>query len=130
MRKQKFYSALELTVLEAQVIANTLTIEFKIPRVPITYVSYLLDDANAMYNTGRKDISIRKDRPKLSTLLHEIGHHLQFTGYDHPWGLRGNAHNEVYQKAIRRVVNRFRKVFDAPDFVYISINQILEPKRK
>ena len=125
-RFSNYYSAMILDIEDAQRIADSLSKSFNLPKASIQYCQHLFDEANGRYIPNRNQILIKKDNAKLSTLLHEIGHHLEFNAYERDW----NEHGYSFQKAIRRVINRFRKLYDDPNFIYISGRMILEPRRK
>ena len=124
----KYYSGMPLTLSQAQRISDVLADELGIISVRVEFCQHLIDDSNGLYCDDPARILLNKRRAKLSTLLHEIGHHLQHQAYDFMWG--DTVHGATFGKAIRRVVTAFRRAYDDPNFIYISGRMILEPKNR
>jgi len=125
-RFSNYYSSMILDIEDAQKIADALSDSFNLPRVWVRYCRHLFDEANGLYIPDKNQILIKEDNAKLGTLLHEMGHHLEYTSYVRDW----KEHGYSFRKAIRRIVNRFRKIYNDPNFIYVSGRMILAPRKK
>ena len=115
-------------IYQAQALANIICLELALPRVKIIFKPALYDRGTYFENrnTNGSEIEIRKETPRLSTILHEIAHHVQYQYYGYHHGFGETSHGNTFTKAFRKVVKIFKETYNDPNFILVCGNRIIE----
>ncbi len=117
-RVSKYYPAMRFDINQAQALVNILTMELNLPSVRVKYFQFL-NGCNGIYKEYESEIHIQKDRAKLSTLLHEVAHHLQCKGYGFNY-IGETVHGATFQKSLRKIIRTFKIAYDDPNYDYFT----------